>query len=179
MFSKKILIKILSVLPYAFMGIVLFLALSFLDLFSFLTNIIMYKGIMNATLTFIIQVLFITKHKDLDLKLSACYLAIAFNISFLVIFPVTIDRSVSVYLLSKIEENVDGIKEKDLEKFLIEEYVVKFSAVERRVKEQKINRIIESRKNKLHLTKIGRNFLSFCKLTSKVFHTDKRFIYNK
>src|ERR1700744_6548439 len=53
---------------------------------------------------------------DTSLPIASAALSLSFNLCFLVLFPVTVDRSVTVYLLSTIEQRREiGIDSSDLE----------------------------------------------------------------
>ena len=116
--------------------------------------------------------------EDRSLPIAAAALSLSFNICFLVLLPVTVDRSVSVYLLSTIEQHQKaGIKPAALQTAFIDGYVVKMGAVDRRIDEQrKSGNIRVSADGKVRLTKQGERFMTFSRLVARMFGTDPRFV---
>jgi len=88
-----------------------------------------------------------------------------------VVFPVTFERSVTMYLLKTISQN-QSVTKKDLEKKLIDEYILKNKALEKRLNEQKIINFIEVKNNRVYLTEKGKNFLKTADLIDKIFGID-------
>jgi hypothetical protein len=85
-----------------------------------------------------------------------------------VVFPVTFERSVTMYLLKTISQN-QAITKKDLEKKLIDEYILKNKALEKRLNEQKVINFIEVKNSKVYLTEKGKKFLKIANLIDKIF----------
>jgi predicted membrane protein len=89
-------------------------------------------------------------------------------LSFFVVFPVTFERSITMYLLKTISQN-QGINKKELEKKLIDEYILKNKALEKRLNEQKVINFIEIKNEKVYLTEKGKKFLKIANLIDKIF----------
>ncbi|MGE5562871.1 MAG: hypothetical protein ACM3ZV_06115 [Bacillota bacterium] len=113
-----------------------------------------------------------------SLPVAAAALSLSFNICFLVLLPVTVDRSVSVYLLSTIERRqAAGIAPSDLEQAFVDGYVVKMGAVDRRIDEQRRSgNITVGADGKVRLTRQGRRFMDLSRLVARLFGTDSRFV---
>ena len=112
---------------------------------------------------------------DTSLPLAAAALSLSFNICFLVLLPVTVDRSVSVYLLSTIERR--PMSSPELQRAFIDGYVVKMSAIDRRIDEQRRSgNVAVAPDGKVRLTSQGERFMSFSRLDARLFGTDPRFV---
>jgi hypothetical protein len=118
------------------------------------------------------------RSNDSSLPLAAAALSLSFNICFLVLLPVTVDRSVSVYLLSTIEQHGDGgIAPADLQRSFIDGYVVNMGAIDRRIDEQRRSGNIAVKPDgKVELTPQGRRFMDLSRLVARLFRTDPRFV---
>jgi hypothetical protein len=111
-----------------------------------LPNILFYKCIVSSIIAgciacFISMCLFSKIANEIDkfirfftiLSASICFVCL--SIAFGVVFPVTIDRSVTTFLLEEIE-NTPNISKHDLKKRLINSYVECEDAIDRRMNEQ-------------------------------------------
>jgi hypothetical protein len=115
---------------------------------------------------------------DSSLAVAAAALSLSFNICFLVLLPVTIDRSVTVYLLSTIErQQGSGLDKGELQNAFIDGYVVELGAVDRRIDEQRRSGNVSiSPDGKVHLTRQGRRFMALSRLVARLFGTDRHFV---
>lgn len=84
------------------------------------------------------------------------------------IFPVTFERSVTMFLLKTINSK-NGINKNDLEKILINDYIKKNKALEKRLIEQKEIDFLRVKKNKVFITDQGKKFLDFSRLIKKIY----------
>lgn len=113
---------------------------------------------------------------DPTLAIAAAATSIAFNTCFLVLLPVTIDRSISVFLLATIER-ADGATADELEGAFIDGYVRDMAAIDRRVKEQAISgNIVVGPDGRVRLTTQGRRFMLLSRSVAGTFDTDQRFV---
>lgn len=115
---------------------------------------------------------------DTSLPIAAASLSLSLNLCFLVLLPVTVDRSVTVYLLSTIEKQQQaGINARRLEQAFVDGYVVKMGAIDRRIEEQRVSGNIEvDAKGKVRLTRQGRRFMDLSRCVARLFGTDPRFV---
>ena len=145
-------------------------------------GILFYRGIalalVAALVTGIIAMWPARRTSDSSLPIAAAALSLSFNICFLVLLPVTVDRSVSVYLLSTIEQREDsGVTSAQLQKSFVDGYVVRMGAIDRRIDEQrKSGNVTVDAGGKVHLTKQGEHFMSLSRMVSRLFGTDPRFV---
>jgi hypothetical protein len=142
-------------------------------------TILFYRGVVLAVVTALVTALIASwparRTGDSSLPLAAAVLSLSFNICFLVLLPVTVDRSVSVYLLSTIERR--QMSPAELQRAFIDGYVVKMGAIDRRIDEQrKSGNITVAPDGKVSLTKQGERFMDFSRLIARLFGTDPRFV---
>lgn len=178
--------KILKILTYYLVFILLFTSLYIFlfhsPLFNF-QNILFYRGIYLLTflsLIFpILTLLLKLKYSKINLErfFNALFVSICFNLSFFIVFPVTFERSVTMFLLNNIKsENRYECKiqsTQDLEKNLIETYVIKNKAIEKRMEEQKVLDTVITQNNCVDLTKKGNDFLSFSGIVMRIYNIRK------
>ena len=145
-------------------------------------RILFYRGIIlaiaAAIVTGIAALWPARRTRDSALPVAAAALSLSFNICFLVLLPVTVDRSVSVYLLSTIgREQGAGIDSTDLRRAFVDGYVVRMDAVGRRIDEQRTTgNVTVASDGKIQLTSQGRRFMELSRIVARVFGTDPRFV---
>lgn len=145
-------------------------------------TILFYRGVALAIIAAVavgLVALWPARRKsDSSLPIAAAALSLSFNICFLVLLPVTVDRSVSVYLLSTIEQRQDaGMTPDELQRAFIDGYVVKMGAIDRRIAEQRTSgNITVDASGKVRLTSQGEHFMAFSRLVARLFGTDPRFV---
>jgi hypothetical protein len=145
-------------------------------------RILFYRGIIlaiaAAIVTGIAALWPARRTRDSALPIAAAALSLSFNICFLVLLPVTVDRSISVYLLSTIErEQAEGIDGPALQRAFVDGYVVRMDAVDRRIDEQRTTgNVTVAPDGKIHLTSQGRRFMALSRTVARVFGTDPRFV---
>ena len=89
--------------------------------------------------------------------------------SFFIVFPVTIDRSLTVFILRKIEVE-NAMTEEQVQHALKDEYVTDGEAGKRRILEQELSGNIKCDKSCV-LTKQGKVFLGFSLMIDVLFRT--------
>ena len=97
---------------------------------------------------------------------AAIITAAAINLAVFVIFPVSYDRSVSMYLLNTL---MSCQTEAELEQKLVDEYVQQNRAVRRRIEEQKATGTVEESGGCVRLTAGGKSFLGVSEIIKKVY----------
>lgn len=158
----------------------IFLAYTLLTIFFFQIfpgKIFLYKGLMIYLLNIVIFIAIGLFFKKINREryFSALIVAFSLNLAFFIIFPVTFERSVTIFLLNKIynsqtEKSANcNLTFKDAQKALSEEYITQGKAVEKRIEEQRKVDIIQSQNECLFLTKKGEIFLSFSKIIKTLY----------
>jgi hypothetical protein len=99
--------------------------------------------------------------------------AVSINLVFLVLFPVTLDRSITTYLLATVAKDSDYEIE-SLSKKFVEDYVVGQKAVERRLDEQRVIGLVTDNKNEIKLTKNGQRFLWLMTLIKRIYRIENK-----
>jgi hypothetical protein len=137
-------------------------------------SVLFYRGVVYLTtslLILLIVILFIylkLKKGNIETMISALIVSFAIHLSIFVVFPVTFDRSVSMYLLNTINNSNGSISKKDLENRLISDYVLESKAVERRINEQSTTGFVENKDN-VKLSSKGKAFLEISEIIKKIY----------
>lgn len=173
--------QILLLAAFAALGFAIYLLLFWAGVGSSIT-ILFYRGValglVAALVTGLAAAWLAGRNGDTSLPVAAAAVSLSLNICFLVLLPVTVDRSVTVYLLSKIEQqNGAGIAPSRLQRAFIDGYVVGMGAIDRRIDEQqRSGNITVGQDGKVHLTEQGERFMKFSRLVARLFGTDPRFV---
>lgn len=106
--------------------------------------------------------------------LSAVIAAACVWLSAFVLGPVTVDRSITVFLLSRFEQSDLG--EADARRAFVGTYVEEWRQIERRLSEQERSGHLERVGDRWRLTPQGRSFMEISRFTARLFATDPRFV---
>lgn len=159
-------------------GFALYVALFALPLGG---EILFYRGILLALIAAAaVSAAMISGRKwlrvDLATAIGVVLTGLAFNICFLVLFPVTIDRSISVFLLSRLAAE-KRLTNQQLQDRFAREYLVEMRQIPRRVEEQRASgNVAVDESGAVQLTPRGTRFVELAKSASGWFHTDPRFV---
>ncbi len=148
-------------------------------LFNF-EKVLFYRGIFLLSLTTFIffSICFICihfKHIDhVESTVAAIVVSVAINLSVFITLPVTIERSLTSYMLTSLALNSSskpcrGLTEKQLHEQFISDYFIKKGAVSKRINEQTIINFIGVQKQCFHITKKGLLFLDLSQLVRKIY----------
>jgi hypothetical protein len=108
---------------------------------------------------------------------SACVFAAGAAVCLLIVLPVTIDRSISVFMLTQMAAQPDRtFTSSDLRTVFVDVYVDRYRQIERRLEEQKISGNISPDGTGFRITAQGLAFVRFARLVSDLFQTDPRFV---
>lgn len=169
------------IIVYGFIFIVftsIFLLLFHIPFIQF-QKIFFYKGLLFLALTTIVCsvgfILYASKSKkNIESLLAALMISIAINLSIFIVFPVTFERSVTIFLLTQLNDafsnSCKGLTEKQMEQSLINIYIQKNNAVDKRLKEQEVIQTVEKKSQCVRLTKKGVQFLSFSRILSSLYN---------
>jgi hypothetical protein len=173
--------QLLLLAAFALLGFAVYVLLFWVGGAASIT-ILFYRGValafIAALLTGLAAAWLARRLGDRSLPIAAAVVSLSLNICFLVLLPVTVDRSVTVYLLSTIDrQGGAGIDARGLERAFIDGYVVKMGAIDRRLDEQiRSGNIAIARDGKVHLTNQGHRFMNFSRIVAWLFDTDPRFV---
>jgi len=154
--------------------------LSFRSPFFSNQKVLFYRGIellvMTTVATLIVTILVFRKQWKFKLEtiVSALIFTFSIHLSFFVIFPVTFDRSVTMYLLETLKqrgnsESCQGLSEEQLEEVFIKEYIRQNQAVNRRINEQLFIDFIKRHDQCVQLTDRGNKFLRLSEMITKIY----------
>lgn len=158
----------------------IFGALMYSDLLSGIA-ILFYRGIVGALVALVPVALILAAAArrfaviDLPSAVGALALSLGFNLCFLVLLPVTIDRSVTVFLLARLDAQERPISEGELQTIFEDEYLGHLRQIRRRVEEQEMTGNVAASADGIALTANGRNFVALSRTIGHIFGADERF----
>lgn len=160
-------------------GFILYVGLTRSPLFAGV-SILFYRGLLLCGLTAILVMAAMTLRRwrfDPATIIAAGALSLSFNICFLIVLPVTLDRSISVFMLSQIERHQDeALDDRRITEIFVREYVGDMRQMDRRIAEQTASGNIETIDGNIRLTEQGRRFLALSRTLARLFGTDPRFV---
>ena len=108
---------------------------------------------------------------------AATLVAVSLNLAFFVVGPVTVDRSVSVFMLSRLADAQSPLTAEDLRQAFAERHLGEWDQVGRRIQEQIASGNVErASENHYRLTAQGESFMRIAQLVSRVLGGDPRFV---
>ena len=113
---------------------------------------------------------------DLSTIVGAVALSLAFNVSFLIVFPVTFDRSITMFLLARIERDDGRLDARGLEQVYFREYLGSMRQIDRRIEEQALSGNIRVDGGRISITPQGRRLLEGGRAIGAWFGADPRFV---
>ena len=106
---------------------------------------------------------------------GAAVLSLSFNISFLVVVPVTVDRSISIFVLGQMNAAPDRLySSDDMSRLFNSVYVGRYGQIDRRLREQTIAGNVEAIGDKYRISARGRLSIATAKLVVWLFGGDAR-----
>lgn len=162
-------------------GIVLY-PISFLVLGDTFGEVIFYRGIVQAFLIFSLQIVLgaiilndgaaMSHIREPAFRrvfaLALAALALSFNVTFLVVFPVTFDRSITTYLLEELAHK-QSLSAEQMQSLLINDYIIDKKAVLRRMREQEISENVVVEGSLYSLTPQGERFVWVSRRVRRLF----------
>ena len=160
-------------------GFILYVGLTRSPLFAGI-SILFYRGLILCGLTAILVMAAMTLRKwrfDPATIIAAGALSLSFNICFLIVLPVTLDRSISVFMLAQIEQHRDEtLDDRRIADIFVRKYVGDMQQIDRRIAEQTASGNITTVDGNIRLTEQGRRFLALSRTLARLFGTDPRFV---
>ena len=148
-------------------------------------EVLMYRGIVFIIITGIIAAVvmgivrkfwkFVTIR---DIIMMFCIFCCVNTVLFTLI-PVTVERSVSVFMLSYMEENSDQtFTQESVGEVFTEKYVEEYGAFEKRFNEQLVTGTIEENPDGTYsITEKGKFIVKMFRTIAEWFDTDRRLVY--
>lgn len=146
-------------------------------------DILFYRGVVLCALAAVLTVALLwyvgARWKIATIRdaIAAGVLSFGLNLAFLVLAPVTVDRSVSVFILGYMATEPDKpMSVADLRGVFEQRYLGDWRQIERRMEEQTISGNVTPSGSGYVLTSRGRGFLATSKVIAWMFDTDPRFV---
>jgi|APMI01.1.fsa_nt_gi hypothetical protein len=108
--------------------------------------------------------------------IGATLVALALNVAVFTLGPVTVDRSISVFMLSRFEKADRPLSERDMRDAFVATYVDEWRQMGRRLAEQETSGNLERTPEGWRLTARGRAFMESARAMSRWFDGDPRFV---
>lgn len=111
---------------------------------------------------------------------TVCVLFCSITLAWFTLIPVTVERSISVFMLSYMEENSESsITAEDFGNIFYQKYIDDFGAFDKRFHEQVTTGSIEETAEKGHyvITERGRFLVQMFRLFGRLFDTEQWLIY--
>lgn len=149
-------------------------------------HVLMYRGVILLIIAGIISVLllflvrkFVYKRLDIKDVLMMSFAICCINMVLFTLIPVTVERSVSVFMLSYMADHEEqGFSESEIEEVFQDKYVQQYGAFEKRFYEQKITGDIYDTGDGYRITKQGIHMVEMFRLIGKLFDTDQRLLFS-
>jgi len=146
----------------------------------FQVNVVLYSSMLTVVLAIIpiVVLLCVTKVNIFNLfeKCLICGLFIFYGYAIAISLPTVIDRSLSFYLLEKINQRGGAVKQEAFEAIFKNEYVPEHRLIDIRLTEQLESGTITIENNCVSLTQKGRNFVHFSQFFRRHFLPKQRLI---
>ncbi|MCI4590264.1 hypothetical protein MOK15_09160 [Sphingobium sp. BYY-5] len=144
-------------------------------------DILFYRGVAVAAIGALLMLLILgVLLRRLMLEpatlVGAVALSLAFNICFLITFPVTFDRSITIFLLARIERQDGQLDARGLQRVYVQEYLGDMRQIDRRIEEQSLSGNIRVEQGRIHITAQGRRLLTGGRIVGGWFGADPRFV---
>jgi len=143
-------------------------------------NILFYRGLgLLAIITLIIIALVIFFKKKLKLStettIASIIVGASINLALFIMFPITYDRSITMYLLGRLNNPPEnsickGYTEPELEQRLLTEYIQQKQALKKRLHEQSVTNFIQTDKQCITITNKAKQFLQFSEILKKIYN---------
>jgi len=108
---------------------------------------------------------------------SACAFAAGAAVCLLIVVPVTIDRSISVFMLTQMAAQPDrAFTTAEMQTIFVDLYVDRYQQIERRLEEQEVSGNVSADGAGFRISPQGLAFVRLARFLSSVFRTDPRFV---
>lgn len=164
---------------------IIFLAFTFIYILTFHLGIKIpiytYYGITSlfvlTILLIIILIIYTKKSSNFDIKDSVIVILLCFfiNLYFFCMVPVTLERSISVFMLNKMK-NEKSYTKKEIEEMFIDKYVYEYKAFDKRLNEQEYTGTIEKKDKEYKINKKGKRLVKVFSLIKKIYNIKGKII---
>lgn len=183
---KHFLVWILIFLSVYIVGSICFVGLFHTPVMDHM-KVLMYRGIVLLIVSgILVAILLLLIRKCLYQRIEGKDIFImvlmfcCVNMVLFTLIPVTVERSVSVFMLSYMSDHKEeAFTEEEIEKVFIQSYVEEFGAFEKRFFEQEITGTISEDKGNYYITKKGEKLVELFRFVGKIFGTDERLLHSE
>lgn len=185
---KEILYTIITYIVLYIISFGVFILLIRLPIFKSI-EVLMYRGIILIVISGILASILLVLYKDfrkakwLSIKDAILIFIVtcSINIVFFTLIPVTVERSISVFMLSYIDNNSDkSFTQEEISNIFIDKYVNEYEAFDKRFNEQLVTGSIEQNEDGTYsITNKGQFIVKLFKVISEIFETDSRIINSR
>jgi len=173
-----ILIKFLSA---SAIFLILLLSIYYLHIRFFLVNVVFYSAILDGILATIFSSFFLWRLKFFIIfnvfeKIQMLIIWLFFSFIFAISIPTVIDRSLSFYILEKLNQRGGSISLNSFDEIIVNEYMKEHRLVDIRITEQVNSGTIILKNNCVSLTNRGKKIVQFSMYFRKNFLPKKRLI---
>ncbi|PJA55909.1 hypothetical protein CO165_01080 [Candidatus Roizmanbacteria bacterium CG_4_9_14_3_um_filter_33_18] len=146
-------------------------------------TVLFYRGIslLSVTTLVFLPLIFLTYFKlpkvNIESLMAAIIVSAAIHLSLFIIFPVTFERSVTMYILTSLQNSqpssmCSGLTKNQVQELLINDYIVKKKAVDKRMQEQGVINFIKIKEDCISVTPKATNFIYFSEFVKKLYNID-------
>jgi hypothetical protein len=146
-------------------------------------SILFYRGLVLIAIgaVFCFVVLLLASRKWPEWKprdaVSACGFACGVAVCLLLVLPVTIDRSVTVFILAQMAARPDrSFTPAEMRGIFTDVYLGRYQQIDRRLEEQEVSGNVARDAAGFRITPQGLAFVRFARVLSATFQTDPRFL---
>jgi hypothetical protein len=147
------------------------------------TDILFYRGLVLCGVAFVVTVsLFgylgrVTGRASWRDAIAAGLLSLGLNVAFLIVVPVTVDRSITTFVLSAMAARPDhAFTTRELEQMFTDDYVGRLRQIERRMHEQQVSGNVRQTDGGYAISPQGLSFVAWARRISWLFGTDRRLL---
>lgn len=166
----------------ALVGLVVLILLFKLKVFAGL-NVLFYRGLVLIALVTVALFtvgLFVAPKLQLSpsVALAAAAISASINLTILIVLPVTIDRSVTMFLLGYMDHHAQrAFTPAELRTTFDDVYLGRWEQMQRRMDEQQLSgNVARDGTRGYRITPQGRSFVAFSRKVAWAFDTDPRFV---
>ena len=173
--------KIYSLFFIIFIFFILFFIIHLIHFYFFEVDVVLYSTFFDFIITLIVILTFMRFFNVLNLTEKSLTFALltTFGIIYSLAIPTIIDRSLSIYILEKIQQRGGGVLKNSLEKIFIDEYMKEHQLMEIRLTEQLKSGTVYIEKDCIKLTKKGDLIAKFSKFYRANFLPKNRLILDE
>lgn len=138
------------------------------------------SALVSACLTFLAARVWKSLHMGIKDMLVVCALFGGLTLGWFTLLPVTVERSISVYMLSYMDQNdTEGLTAEKFGDIFYQKYIQDYGAFRKRFEEQKLSgNIVEAEDGSGYkITKNGRFIIKLFRLCANLFNTEKWLVY--